>query len=146
MATAETVDLGPAHPPKEESLKAYGQFETDLKKKLLHLKHTYAKHETQYFAAVKDLSDADLTSFSSSDFDEVRVAASAYGIHIFGRVRIPAVPDSGPAYVHFRAFATTGDEPARLHSIHTEEKDEPDGGKRYRAIFTKDDPLEWFDT
>jgi hypothetical protein len=56
------------------------------------------------------------------------------------------MPESGPAYIHFRAFIGGGDEPAKLHSIHTEEKDDAGGGKTYRAIFTKDDPLEWFDT
>jgi hypothetical protein len=92
------------------------------------------------------LADHDLTAFSSSDFEQVRVAMSAYGIHMFGKVRIPAMSDTGPAYIHFRAFIAGGDEPAKLHSIHTEEKEEPDGGKKYRAIFTKEDPLEWFDT
>ncbi|KAI1364449.1 hypothetical protein F5Y08DRAFT_212262 [Xylaria arbuscula] len=141
MATAETVDLGPPHPPKDESLKAFAEVEADLKKQLLHLKHTYLKHEPEYFAAVQDLSDADLTAFSSADLELVRVAQSAYGIHLFGKVRIPAMPDSGPAYLHVRVFVS--DEPAKLHCIHTEE---PDGGKRYRAIFTKADDLEWFDT
>ncbi|KAI0484743.1 hypothetical protein GGR56DRAFT_615220 [Xylariaceae sp. FL0804] len=146
MATAETVDLSPPHAPKEESLKAFGQFEAELKKNLLHLKHTYLKHEPEYFAAVQDLSDADLTAFSASDLNVVRTAMSAYGLHLFGKVRIPAMPDSGPAYVHFRAFVAGGDDPPKLHSIHTEEREEPDGGKTFRAIFTKDDPLEWFDT
>ncbi|KAI1489377.1 hypothetical protein F5X96DRAFT_641178 [Biscogniauxia mediterranea] len=149
MATADTVELGEAHPPKEESLKVFREIEHDLKKTLLHLKHTYAKHEPEYFAAVQHLSDADLTSFGPADLELVRVAVSAYGIHLFGKVRIPAMPDSGPAYIHFRAY-TSGDnddaEPAKLHSIHTEEREQPDGGRTYRAIFTKDDPLEWFDT
>ncbi|KAI4870482.1 hypothetical protein F4820DRAFT_403920 [Hypoxylon rubiginosum] len=150
MASAETVDLNEYHPPKEESLKAFSEIETELKKTLLHMKHTYRKHEPEYFAAVQSLSDADLTSFSSSDLEGVRVGLSAYGLHLFGKVRIPAMPDSGPAYVHFRAFigGDGHDEPgvATLHSIHTEDKEEPDGGRTYRAIFTKDDPLEWFDT
>ncbi|KAI1133654.1 hypothetical protein F5Y10DRAFT_228287 [Nemania abortiva] len=144
MATADTVDLGPPHAPKEESLRAFGEVEADLKRELLHLKHTYLKHEPEYFAAVQHLSDADLTSFSSADFESVRVAQSAYGIHLLGKVRIPAMPADGPAYLHVRFFVS--DEPAKLHGIHTEERDEPGGGKRYRAIFTKDDPLEWFDT
>ncbi|CAJ2513470.1 Uu.00g015890.m01.CDS01 [Anthostomella pinea] len=146
MATAETVDLGPPHAPKDESLKAFGEFESELKHKVLHLKHTYLKHEPEYFAAVQHLSDADLTSFTSSDFESVRVAVSAYGIIMFGKLRIPAMPDSGPAYIHFRAFTAGPDETASLHSIHTEEREEPNGGKKYRAIFTKDDALEWFDT
>ncbi|KAI1386926.1 uncharacterized protein F4822DRAFT_411582 [Hypoxylon trugodes] len=150
MATAETVELGPPHAPKEESLKVFSEIEHELKKTLLHMKHTYLKHEPEYFAAVQSLSDAELTSFSSSDLEEVRVGISAYGLHLFGKVRLPAMPDSGPAYIHFRAFVG-GDghnEPgvATLHSIHTEDVEEPDGGRKYRAIFTKEDPLEWFDT
>ncbi|KAI8958765.1 hypothetical protein F5Y11DRAFT_351159 [Daldinia sp. FL1419] len=149
-ATAETVELGPPHAPKEESLKVFSEIESELKKTLLHMKHTYHKHEPEYFAPVQALSDSALTSFSSSDLEEVRVGISAYGLHLFGKQRLPAMPDSGPAYIHFRAFVG-GDghqEPgvATLHSIHTEDLEEPDGGHRYRAIFTKDDPLEWFDT
>lgn len=71
---------------------------------------------------------------------------SAYGIHIFGKLRLPAMPDSGPAYVHFRVFSTGPDDQATLHCIHTEERELPGGGFSYRAIFTKNDPLEWFDT
>lgn len=56
------------------------------------------------------------------------------------------MPESGPAYIHFRFFSTGPDDPVKLHSIHTEEKEQPGGGFVYRAIFTKDDPLEWFDT
>ncbi|KAI1807336.1 hypothetical protein F4811DRAFT_506572 [Daldinia bambusicola] len=150
MATAETVELGPPHPPKEESLKVFSEIEHELKKTLLHMKHTYLKHEPEYFAPVQSLSDTDLTSFSPSDLSAVRVGTSAYGLHLFGKLRLPAMPDSGPAYIHFRAFVG-GDghnEPgvATLHGIHTEDREEPDGGHAYRAVFTKDDPLEWFDT
>ena len=79
----------------------------------------------------------------------MRVAPSAYGVHLFGKLRIPALPDSGPAYVHFRAFdgdPKAGGAGSKLHSIHTEDKERPDGHHSHRAIFTKDDPLEWFDT
>ncbi|KAI0430419.1 hypothetical protein F5Y09DRAFT_230041 [Xylaria sp. FL1042] len=164
MATADTVDLGPPHAPKEESLKAFTEVEAELKKELLHLRHTYLKHEPEYFAAAAHLSDADLTSFSvSTDLESVRVAQSAYGIHLLGKLRIPALllllPPSGggdeveqedakkPGYLHVRVFVSGPDNPAKLHSIHTEEREEPEGGgKTYRAIFTKEDALEWFDT
>ncbi|KAL1883858.1 hypothetical protein VTK73DRAFT_7646 [Phialemonium thermophilum] len=149
MATAETVDLGPPHEPKEESIKAFKEVEHELKKQLVHLRHQYNKHEPEYFAAVSDLSDSDLTSFTDADFDLVRVATSAYGLHLLGRVRLPAIrgADSGaPAYIHFRIFSPGPDEPASLHSIHTEEKEQPGHGFTYRAIFTKNDPLEWFST
>ena len=65
---------------------------------------------------------------------------------LFGKVRIPALEDSGPAYIQFRAFTEGPDKESKFHSIHTEEKDEADGGKTFRAIFLKKDPLEWFDT
>jgi len=95
------------------------------------------------------LSDADLTSFTVANLELVRVARSAYGVHLFGKVRIPTLPSSGPAYIHFRAFdgsPDSGGSTAKLHSIHTEDKELSDGHHSYRAIFTKDDPLEWFDT
>jgi hypothetical protein len=92
--------------------------------------------------AQQDLSDQDLAGFSADNFESVRVATSAYGIHIFGKVNIPAKPD---AYIHVRIF-TTGPDSIKLHSIHTEEKDDGNGGKTFRAIFNKNDELEWFDT
>ncbi|KAK3394859.1 hypothetical protein B0H63DRAFT_517941 [Podospora didyma] len=145
-ATEETVNLGPPHAPKEESIKVFNDIKHELKKSLVHIRHEHNKHEPEYFAAVDHLSDSDLAGFDADDFDEVRVASSAYGIHLFGRVRIPALPEDGPAYIHFRAFTSGPEHDAKLHSIHTEEKDEPDGGKTFRAIFTKNDALEWFDT
>lgn len=125
------------------------------------------EHEPEYFAATvrhsnsplnylgandlqdlqEHLSDQDLVGFSADDFEQVRAATSAYGIHLFGKLRIPAMPDpSGPAYIHFRVFIGGGDEPPKLHSIHTEEREDSSGGKTYRAVFTKNDELEWFDT
>lgn len=70
---------------------------------------------------------------------------SAYGYHLFGRLRIPALPAGGPSYVFFRAFDTGRESEAKFHSFHTEQaEDEVNGGFRFRAIFTKEDPLEWF--
>ncbi|KAK4182256.1 hypothetical protein QBC35DRAFT_421025 [Podospora australis] len=146
MATAETVELGPPHEPKEESIRVFGQIEHELKKTLVHLRHEHNKHEPEYFAATEHLSDSELAAFTADDFQQVRVAVSAYGIHLFGKVRIGALPDEGPAYIHFRAFTGGPDDQATLHSIHTEDREELDGGHSFRAIFTKNDPLEWFDT
>ncbi|KAH7160154.1 hypothetical protein B0J13DRAFT_122477 [Dactylonectria estremocensis] len=165
MATAETVDLGPAHPPKEESITVFSAILPEIKKKLVHLRHEYnsmcglfdtnvrqanatdpPEHEPEYFASVEHLSNNDLVGFTVKDVESVRVAQSAYGIHLFAKLRIPALPADGPAYIHFRAFTAGSDEPHKLHCIHTEEKEEQDGGKTYRAIFNKNDELEWFDT
>ncbi|KZL86438.1 hypothetical protein CI238_02589 [Colletotrichum incanum] len=145
LATAETVDLGEVHEPKEESIKVFKEIEHDLKKELLHIRREHQKHEPEYFQAVAHLDDHKLAAFGPDNFVAVRVAVSAYGIHLFGKIRIPALDDSGPAYIHFRAFVPGG-EPPRLHSIHTEEQEHSNGDKTYRAIFTKDDALEWFDT
>jgi hypothetical protein len=78
---------------------------------------TKIEHEPEYFAAVTHLSDAQLAGFSADDFCLVRAATSAYGHHLFGKVRIPALPDEGPAYIHFRAFTAGPDDEAKLHSI-----------------------------
>jgi hypothetical protein len=77
------------------------------------------EHEPEYFAAVEHLSDAQLAGFGPDDLHQVRVAVSAYGVHLFGKVRIPAMPDDGPAYIHFRAFTGGPDDTATLHSIRT---------------------------
>ncbi|KAL2015943.1 hypothetical protein VTK56DRAFT_4515 [Thermocarpiscus australiensis] len=146
MATVDTVELGPPHKPKEESIEVFNQIEHELKKTLVHLRHEYNKHEPEYFGAVEHLSDAQLTDFGPDDLHQVRVAISAYGVHLFGKLRIPSLPDEGPAYIHFRAFTGGPGDKATLHSIHTEDKKEPDGGHTFRAIFTKHDLLEWFDT
>ena len=45
---------------------------------------TRPEHEPEYFRAVKHVSDSDLTSFASRDLESVRVANSAYGLHLFG--------------------------------------------------------------
>jgi len=152
MATAETVEMGPAHPPKAESIEAFNKIEVDLKKALQHQRHDANKHEPQYFQAVSNLSDAQLTNFSSDDLKEVRIATSAYGKHLFGKVLIP---DSDPehsfpekrsdAYFHFRAFIPGDAETAKLHSIYLQEIERPDGDKVFKAIFHQNDPLEWFD-
>ncbi|TVY75568.1 hypothetical protein LSUE1_G004616 [Lachnellula suecica] len=152
MATAETVDMGPAHPPKVESIKAFDEIEVDLKKMLQHLRHETNKHEPEYFKAVSNLSDHELTNFSSDDLKEVRVATSAYGLHLFGKVLIP---DSDPkhsfpevpsaAYFMFRAFIPSDAETAKLHGIHLQETEMPDGDKVFKAIFQQGDKLEWFD-
>jgi len=139
MATAETVQLSQPHIPTEESINSFNEIEVDLKKTLQHDRHTFNKHEPAFFAAVDSLTDEDLASFSADDLELVRIGKSAYGLHLFGKVHLPR---SCGSYIHFRAFVS-GDG-VRLDCIHTEEVDNPDGTKRFRAIFTKDDPLEWF--
>lgn len=112
---------------------------------LVHLR-SQSQHSQAHRIIQAHLSDDELAGFSADDFDLVRVGASAYGMHIFGRVKIPALPADGPCYVFFRLCDKGKDEEATFHSFHTEQSpDEANGGFKYRAIFTKDDPIEWFD-
>ncbi|KAH8808380.1 hypothetical protein F5884DRAFT_792005 [Xylogone sp. PMI_703] len=143
MATAETVDLSPPHPPREESITTFIELMPEIKKALVHLRHSTTKHDPSYFAAVGNLSNSQLTNFSEDNLLEVRTANTAYGMHLFGKVLIP---DSHlhSAYFMFRAFIS-GEAP-KLHSIRMDEIEEPDGGKSFKAIFSAQDPLEWFDT
>ncbi|KAF2264624.1 hypothetical protein CC78DRAFT_616545 [Lojkania enalia] len=152
MATAEMVNLTEAHAPKETSIHAFESILPSLKHELTKLRRDHDKHEPEYFRAVKDLSDHELTSFSVSNVELVRAGESAYGLHLFGKVKIPALENG---YIHVRLFigAKDGTEGSseeeretKLHSIHTEEVVKEDGDRVYRAIFGKDDALEWFET
>ncbi|KAF1940595.1 hypothetical protein EJ02DRAFT_435472 [Clathrospora elynae] len=152
MATEETVQLSEAHTPQQASIEAFSLIIELVKKELVKLRRDHDKHEPEYFRAVHGVSDTDLASFSASDLYSVRVASSAYGLHLFGKVRIPTVAN---AYVYIRVFGSAKDgtdgsslveREYRLHSIHTEEVVKDDGDRVYRAIFGKDDALEWFDT
>jgi len=80
------------------------------------------------------------------------VAVTAYGLHLFGKVKLPAL-DNG--YIHIRIFGSAKDgtdgssldeREYSLHSIHTEEVLKEDGDRVYRAVFGKEDELEWFET
>ncbi|KAJ4295242.1 hypothetical protein N0V90_007253 [Kalmusia sp. IMI 367209] len=152
MATEETVQLNEAHAPQQASIDAFNSILSSVKEELVKLRRDHDKHESEYFRAAKDLSDDDLASFSASDLESVRVAVSAYGLHLFGKVKIPAL-DNG--YIHVRIFGSAKDgtdgssadeREYKLHSIHTEEVVKDDGDRVYRAIFGKDDELAWFET
>jgi len=164
MATAETVQLGDIHAPKEDSIIAFKKIETELKKKLQHLRHETnssspflsplqspfpslthfpIEHEPQYFAPISHVPDHTLTSFTSSSLTSVRVATSAYGLHLLGKVLIPETEDK---YFMFRAFIPGDSDTATLHCIHMEETDVGgEEGKFFRAIFEEEDELKWFD-
>lgn len=76
MASAETCPLNDPHPPKEGSIAAFETLLPEIKTSLIHLRHKHDKHEPEYFVTVKDLSDAELTAFTVSDLESVRVGKS----------------------------------------------------------------------
>jgi len=152
MATEETVKLSEEHAPLQASIDAFESVLESVKHELVKIRREHDKHEPEYFLAVKDLSNADLASFDSSNLESVRAGSSAYGLHIFGKVKIPAAEN---AYIHVRLFgsakegtdgSSTDEREYKLHSIHTEEVVKDDGDHKFRAIFGKNDELEWFDT
>jgi len=148
MATAETVALGPPHQPLDESLTTFELIQDELKREVRQLRHNLNKHEPEFFAATRSLSDEELTDFNAQDFVLVRVAKSAYGLHLLGKLLLPdseglkSTPQGG-AYIHFRVFVA-GDK-TKLHSIQTQEIENADGTKSFKAIYSQTDPLEWFD-
>ncbi|KAF2706488.1 hypothetical protein K504DRAFT_386298 [Pleomassaria siparia CBS 279.74] len=152
MATEEQVELTEAHAPLQNSIDAFNSVLESVKHELVKLRHDHDKHEPEYFAAVKGLSNDELASFDASNLELVRAGTSAYGLIIFGKVKIPAQDNS---YIHVRFFgsakegtdgSSADEREYTLHSIHTEEVIKSDGDHKYRAIFGKDDELEWFDT
>lgn len=154
MADAETCELTPSHEPKPAAIKSFKGLVPEIKKQLIHLRHTHDKHEPQYFAAVADLSDDDLASFDESDLVSVRAGKVAYGMIVFGKVKLPK---SKGGYFFVRWFvggddvdgdgvveADEGEVKYKFHSIHTEAKGE-DGSGEFRAIMGESDDLFFFD-
>jgi hypothetical protein len=149
MATAETITLSPPHPPKPEAVKSFAAILPAVKHHLLYLRHQDDKHDPSYFVDVTNLSDAELTAFDESDLVAVRAGSVAYGIIIFGKVRIPK---SDGGFIHVRWFGGGEDKNGdgnvekeyKFHSIYTEEKEWAHGEKTYRAIMKDGDDLEFF--
>jgi len=78
----------------------------------------------------------------------------AYGIIIFGKVRIPK-SDGGFFFVRWfaggddhdgdgKVEADEGEVEYKFHSFYTEEKSDGEGGKMFRAIMKEDDELFFF--
>jgi hypothetical protein len=172
MATEDTVDLSAAHAPQPASLDAFSSILDSVKHELSKLRRDHdskrppsaspspvppinksnPEHEPEYFHAVAHLSDHELSSFTASDLESVRVATTAYGLHLFGKVRLPALENG---FIHIRVFGSAregtdgsslDEREYSLHSIHTEEVVREDGDRVYRAVFGRDDELEWFET
>lgn len=160
MASAETCPLGDSHSPKEGSIAAFEALLPEIKSSLIQLRHKHDKHEPEYFITVKVFSDAELTHFTVSDLELVRVGKTdvsyhpnhdkhlakpveQYGLHIFGKIRLPR---TNGGYIHVRVFVGgggAGEKTFKLHGIYSGEIEGPTE-RRYRAILSKRDELEWF--
>lgn len=150
MATAETCELTPSHPPKPASIATFKKILPEVKRQLIHLRRTHDVHEPQYFQAVSALSDDELADFSEHDLVAVRAGEVAYGLIVFGKVRIPAkarIAGAVEQCIFVRWFVGGEDDDedgqvekeVKFHSIYTEEKENPEGGRSYRAIVSEDE-------
>ncbi|TLD34617.1 heterokaryon incompatibility protein-domain-containing protein [Venturia nashicola] len=126
MADANTCELTASQPPKAASKKSFKLLLPEIKRELIKLRHNHDKHEPEYFASVKSLSDQELTSFDESDIVAVRAGRVAYGIIVFGKVRL----QSSGKYIFVRWFVGGDDGKdevdCKFHSFYTEEKPEAD--------------------
>jgi len=94
------------------------------------------------------LSDHQLTHFElEKDLVEVRAGLTTYGTILLGKLRIPAVKDSeGEGFIHIRIHdpPNRGTQDVIFHSIFTDEGNKDGHPKTWRAIQTRDKPLEFF--
>jgi hypothetical protein len=155
MADSTTCELTPSHAPKPNAIKSFKSLLPQIKHRLVHLRNEHDKHEPEYFSDVSNLSDQELASFDESDLVAVRAGKVAYGLVVFGKVRIPK-SDGGYVFVRWfvggddhdgdgKVAAEEGEVEYKFHSFYTEEKAEGEsGGKRYRAIMREEDELFFF--
>lgn len=155
MADAETCELTPSHSPKRAAIKSFDALLPEIRKQLVHLRRDHDKHEPEYFKDVANLSDDDLADFDANDLVAVRAGRVAYGVIIFGKVKIKKSPGN---YVFVRWFAggedadgdgvveaDEGEVEYKFHSFYTEDKqDGGEGGRKYRAIMGEGDELFFF--
>ncbi|KAK0558620.1 hypothetical protein OC844_005017 [Tilletia horrida] len=156
MASSADIQLSAEHPPTERAINAFKAIEDKIKHRIVKSRHDWDKHEPRMWAPAKDLSDEQLSDWSTEkDLVGIRAGAVSYGVIIFGRIRIPALPQTG--YVFVRIFDPSdearSDRDVELHSLFTNEIRNPatenEPGKEndiidYRAIQTDDDKLEFF--
>lgn len=157
MADANTCPLDDVHPPKEESINVFKELLPDIRKKIVGLRKMYTsmfpiysmnsesvanpgpEHDiVQGAIAAEDYDDTKLAhSVKEDSLVEVRVGKTAYGVHIFGKVKVL----DGNKYILVRMFSgeEDGKKLRRLHSIFTGFE----GGDR--NLFWNDDvPIEFF--
>ncbi|PPR05808.1 hypothetical protein CVT26_010088 [Gymnopilus dilepis] len=150
MATAEQVELTPPHAPTQIAIEAFNKILPTIKAEIIKSRHHWDKHEPRMYERAKGLSDHELTNFTiENDLVEIRSAKTAYGTIILGKLRIPAVKDEeGEGFIHVRIHdpPNRGTEDVRFHSLFTEEirKDEETPPTGFRAIQTRDKPLDFF--
>jgi hypothetical protein len=154
MADAQTCELTPSHPPKQAAIKSFKHILPEVKHELIRLRHKHDKHEPEYFSSIANLSDQELSAFDESNLVAVRAGKVGYGLIVFGKVEIPK-SDGGYVFVRWfvggddhdgdgKVEAEEGEVEYKFHSFYSEEKEDGEGKKTYRAIMKKEDELFFF--
>ncbi|KAL4080325.1 hypothetical protein V8B97DRAFT_1931668 [Scleroderma yunnanense] len=150
MASAEEVNLSPPHAPHERAVEAFNHVLDTIKHEVKKSRYDWNKHEPRMWDRAGGLSDHDLVNFRvEEDLVEIRTGTVSYGTLIFGKIRIPAVNDDlGEGFIHVRIHdpPNKGEEDVMFHSIFTKEGERDADGHPHlwRAIQTRDEPLEFF--
>lgn len=150
MASSEQITLNDPHPPQANAIEAFNILLPTIKAEIVKSRHHWDKHEPRMWRRASGLDDKHLVSFKiEEDLVEIRSAPTSYGTIIFGKIRLPAVNDEeGEGFIHVRIHdpPNRGAEDVRFHSLFTDEirKDADTPPNDFRAIQTKDKPLEFF--
>ncbi|KAI0663500.1 hypothetical protein C8Q70DRAFT_361418 [Cubamyces menziesii] len=150
MASEEQVELNAPHHPTEKAFEAFEVVEHTIKSEILKSRHDWNKHEPRMWSRAAGISDADLVSFNiREDLVECRSAPTSYGTIILGKIRLPAIrDDEGEGFIHVRIHdpPNRGTDDVIFHSLFTDEgnRDEDGHPTTWRAIQTRDTPLEFF--
>ncbi|KAG9080243.1 hypothetical protein FRC06_006899 [Ceratobasidium sp. 370] len=80
MASAETVVLNDAHPPKTRAIEAFNKALPKIKLAVISSRHDWDKHEPRMWSRARGLTDSELSDFViENDLIEVRTGATSYG-------------------------------------------------------------------
>ncbi|KAF7306086.1 hypothetical protein HMN09_00763700 [Mycena chlorophos] len=92
MASAEELDLIPEHPPHARAFEAFEHVLHQIKHTILASRHDWDKHEPKMWSLARETADHDLVAFDiKDDLVAIRTAQTAYGVIIFGKIRIRAI-------------------------------------------------------
>ncbi|KIY44442.1 hypothetical protein FISHEDRAFT_67543 [Fistulina hepatica ATCC 64428] len=145
VASEETVEFTPPHPPKEKALEAFSVILPTIKHEIIKSRHQWDHHEPRMWSRARGISDAHLTAFDLEDLVLVRAGLTSYGTILLGKIRIPAIENG---YIHVRVHdpPNRGEEDVIFHSLWTDEGNLNSDGQptTWNAIQTEDTPLEFF--
>ncbi|KAJ3778655.1 hypothetical protein FB446DRAFT_761627 [Lentinula raphanica] len=148
MASSEEVILNDPHRPHPNAIEAFGHVLPEIKHAIVHSRRDWDKHEPKMWSRASGISDQELVNFTlENDLVLVRSAPVSYGTIILGKIRIPAInDDEGEGFIHVRIHdpPNWGTEDVHLHFTDEGNKNADGQATTWRAVQSKDTPLEFF--